>query len=680
MSKDRVSKIDMNVDAQEPFEEAQREILGADHAYPMIAFGTLKKKAAFKLYARAKGLDFETANKISAQISQYEEALKYADDDEKDSINIYDFVDPQYHDYITKSKAYWGVINSKSKAPCAYLLYQGSIRREIGLIKCKSETSKKEYITTVIDGAVAENYKFLKNDWLIVDTVRLTDAIFKRIGIKHLTVNELLQSVRNDDSVWSLYANGYTIGVNQCEKPNAIKRLKRYQPRNVSELSAFVAAIRPGFKSMYSRFESREPFSYGIPVLDNAIQTEQFPYSYILYQENLMSVLNLAGFPMDECYSIIKAIAKKHPEKVLPLKEKFITGMSNKIKGQCAPGQTEQQVAEQIWQIISDATAYGFNSAHAYCMALDSLYNAWQKAHYPYEFYEVLMQRFSDKGNKDKVKALKLEMKQAFGIEVGPMEFGTDNRSFRADPKNHCINPSLLSIKGLSKTCANELYCLSQSRQYDSFIDLLYDIKSKTRVNSGQMETLIKLNYFRKFGNPNQLLKQAALFDRYQECKQLQKEELDSLLPRETILTLCTKETAKLYTGIHSRQLLQYLCKSTQDIKTPVPDILQYEQECLGYIQYTDPSLDFSYCYVQSVDGKYKNKMLTLYCLADGTISEYKVKGSQLEKDPVSAGEILRILATANEPKWSKTPSGDWVQKQETEPVLKKYTHVRQRG
>ena len=29
----------------------------------MIAFGTLKKKAAFKLYARAKKLDFNIANK-----------------------------------------------------------------------------------------------------------------------------------------------------------------------------------------------------------------------------------------------------------------------------------------------------------------------------------------------------------------------------------------------------------------------------------------------------------------------------------------------------------------------------------------------------------------------------------------------------------------------------------------
>lgn len=90
----------------------------------MIAFGTLKKKAAFKLYARAKKLDFNIANKISDQIDKYDMALKYADDDEKDEINIYDFVDREYQDYVKKSEVYWGLISSKSKAPCAYMLYQ----------------------------------------------------------------------------------------------------------------------------------------------------------------------------------------------------------------------------------------------------------------------------------------------------------------------------------------------------------------------------------------------------------------------------------------------------------------------------------------------------------------------------------------------------------------------------
>ena len=60
--------IDLNVGNVEIFEEAQAEIMGEEHTAPMIAFGTLKKKSAFKLYAKAKGMDFELANEISDQI------------------------------------------------------------------------------------------------------------------------------------------------------------------------------------------------------------------------------------------------------------------------------------------------------------------------------------------------------------------------------------------------------------------------------------------------------------------------------------------------------------------------------------------------------------------------------------------------------------------------------------
>lgn len=156
--------MDLNVGNVEIFAEAQEEVLGKDHAIPMIAFGTAKKKSAFKIYARAKEMDFDLANTISVQIEKYDKAVANAEDDEKDEIDIYSYVDRKYQSYIEASKKYWGVITDRKKAPSAYLLYQGSIREDIGLIKCKSESTKKEYMVAVIDGAVAENYKYLKND------------------------------------------------------------------------------------------------------------------------------------------------------------------------------------------------------------------------------------------------------------------------------------------------------------------------------------------------------------------------------------------------------------------------------------------------------------------------------------------------------------------------------------
>ena len=48
-----------------------------------------------------------------------------------------DYIDPKYHDVYQGSSSYLELIDSWSIAPCSYLLYSGSIRREIGLVRIK---------------------------------------------------------------------------------------------------------------------------------------------------------------------------------------------------------------------------------------------------------------------------------------------------------------------------------------------------------------------------------------------------------------------------------------------------------------------------------------------------------------------------------------------------------------
>ena len=668
--------IDLNWGTPDIAAEAQEQILGKDHAYPMIAFGTCKKKSAFKLYARAQNMDFDLANTISAQIEKYDEALKYADDDEKDDINIYDYVDEQYHSYIDASKKYQGIIMDKKKAPCAYLLYSGSIREEIGLIKCKSETTKKEYMTAVIDGAIAENYKFLKNDILKVDVVLLVDMIYKRIGIKPHTVNELMELVKNDPLVWGIYANGYTMGVNQVEKASTTRKSMKYQPKNVSELSAFIAAIRPAFKSMYSKLENREDFSYDIPAFDKILQTEELPQSFILYQEQTMNTLNYAGFPIDECYGIIKAIAKKHPEKVRPLKERFINGFRDRIMEEGTPKEKAEEDAARVWQIISDSCGYGFNSAHAYCMALDSLYNAYLKAHYPYEFYEVLLQTYSDKGKKDKVAELKQEMSRAFGIMEGEYRFGLDNRKFVADPENHTIYPSLLSIKGLSQGCANDLYSLGK-KQYDSFYELWKDLKKKKNLNSGKINTLIEIGYFDDFGSIGKIKRFVEILDRLYGRSQFSKADP----PMEFIkyIKKHSEETEKQYRKFDYDSALHEIWYDLDDVDIPLGERLKYELDNIGYVKTCMPDMSPDYAFVQEYECKYKNPKLTLYRLCDGTTEIVKVRRKKYDEAPIYVGDIIKTMECSEEGRWSKDSNGDWQQSQhDKESILKKWSFVRE--
>ena len=369
----------MNLGTPEIFADAQIKVMGEGHAYPMISYKPLQVSSAFKLYAKSQGLDFEISNEITSQIKEYEKALKNAEDDMKDSIDLYTFVDKKYKSYIDESKKYRGIINSKSQAPCGYLIYDGDIKREVGLIRCKSEATKKEVITTVIDGMVAENYKFVKNDLLKVDIWLTINNIFKEAGVKTPTVPEMTKLIENDKKTWDVYSSGYTLGINQCESSFGVQCCKKYKPQNMMELTSLVAALRPGFKTQLNNFLNRLPYTTGVTELDNLLKDS---FHYMMYQESIMTYLGWLGIEQTETYAIIKKISKKK------FKEKELAELKAKLLKGWVKNVGSENGFEKTWEIIEAASKYSFNASHALSYGFDSVYGAYCKAHYPYEFYD----------------------------------------------------------------------------------------------------------------------------------------------------------------------------------------------------------------------------------------------------------------------------------------------------
>lgn len=357
-----LADIDMNVAKQEPFWEAQEELLGYEHSKQMIAYQQLKPSAAWKMYAKSQNIDFETANEVSDQIKKYIKALANVDDDEKETIDVLDYINEEYRDIYLKSTDYLGVVSAVTPHACGSVIYQGNIRKEIGYIFVKSQSSSEGMVCCCMDGKWAEKYGFLKNDWLKVNVVEVIYKIFERIGMKPFSSTELIKKCDGDDKVWSLYKQQCTKGLNQVEQPSSSTKVGAYAPTNISELTAFVAAVRPGFKSMYDIFESRKHFDYGIPAFDNLLQTKEMPNSFVLYQEQAMLTLNYAGIPMSECYAVIKAIAKKREDEVKKNKDIFIQGFSQKLKKEEGTSDVKaEETAHQVWQIIEDGSRYSFN-------------------------------------------------------------------------------------------------------------------------------------------------------------------------------------------------------------------------------------------------------------------------------------------------------------------------------
>lgn len=631
--------IDSNITNVEAFEAAGKEMFGEYGCLPLVAYGKTKTSSAFKLLARARNLDFETSNEISKQIQNYELDRKHAIENNSDDpdydvdfdIQIEDYVDKKYMDLVNDSRQYQGIIVGISPHPCAHITYNSDLREDIGIVRVKAKTGSKEPKYCVyMDGARADAIGYTKSDLLRVDVVKMISEGFKAAGLSVMPVDELLKAVQDDPAIWSLYWNGYTQCLNQCEKSASTQRCMIFKPRNVVELTAFVAAIRPGFKSMLDTFISRRQFTYGIPSLDELLKLPGATgatgtSSLLLFDEQILRILIAGGIPGDKAYATIKAIKKKKQDKILAAKEEFRTGFKKKLVEEDGVSQKDaEDTVEKIWTIIENAASYMFCAAHAYAMACDSLYGAWLKAHYPYEFYATILKLYTEKGNKDKVSLIISEMKKYAGIQMTVGKFGQDNRDWFIDKDHKTISQSLASVSYMSPQVASDLY-ESGKLTFITFTDLLWHLLMNTCLNTRQIEILIGIGYFSRFGKTGKLMQ---IYNEFYKGK--------------------NKLTKTLKSWEKRLQINRELEASLEDEDLPIIERLQYECDNTGLCFSVDREAVGLY-YVLSLDDKYRIQT-NVYNMARGTESPtLRINKNTFANNPFEAGEIICIVGSGAE-------------------------------
>ena len=668
--------IDNNVADREPFIKAQRELMGNLSSFDLIAVGKLKLKSAFKMLARAKDINPQLANKITKQIDSYELAKKHSESE----VDITKFVDSEYLSLLKECDRYLGIVDSFSPHPCACSLYDGDMVADYGVIRLKStQKGSKENFCCLLESSTMDSYGIVKNDWLVADSIALIQEIYDEIGIARPTINELLGLIEHDEKTWDIYAKGITNTVNQVEQAGTRKKAELFKPKNIYELTQFVAGVRPSFKSMLKIFLNRKHFDYNIPSLDKLLQDKYCDSSFILYQEQIMSVLAFADFEMAETYTIIKAISKKKDYVINGAKERFIPNFAKKC---LASGDVETledgiKVAQQVWTIVENSASYSFNASHAYSYALDSSHLAYLKANYPYEFYKVCLQHYTDKNNKDKVIALTKEMKDFYGISLANMTFGEDNRQFAINRREHEILQTMKSLKGIQENSPIVLYELGK-KKYDSFLDLWLDMK-QNGLNKTTMETLASLNYFKEFGTEIDILSYYKLFDLFKGSgkslfKKTFKKDNEQFQPMfKYMKPFVTKETKANYICDGTqRDMIIELCKHLKHRQTPFILKWLWETRYLGNTDITIPCDDLYY--ITSIEKtSFGTAFFNLIKLSTNESVTYKVDKKYFETFPIESDVIISANIIYKD-KWKKVDN-KFVKTGKQEQVIKSYRY-----
>jgi DNA polymerase-3 subunit alpha len=274
-----------------------------------------------------------------------------------------------------------------------------------------------------------------------------------------------------------MLSDGYTKGVFQCEAAPYTNLLIKMGVKNLSELAASNALVRPGAmntigKDYIERKHGRQNIGYTHQVLKEFTEDT---YGCILYQEQVMQAcVSLGGMSMSEADKVRKIIGKKKDAKEFDVfKDRFVEGASRFV----APN-----TARDLWHDFEAHAGYSFNKSHAVAYSTLSYWTAWLKYHYPLEFMYSLLKNEKD---KDARTEYLIEAKR-MGISIKLPHINDSDIDFKIEGKG--IRFGLTAIKYISDKIA-ERYI--SARPFSSYTQLEeFTFTKGNGVNSRALQAL----------------------------------------------------------------------------------------------------------------------------------------------------------------------------------------------
>ena len=274
---------------------------------------------------------------------------------------------------------------------------------------------------------------------------------------------------------------------------------------------------------------------------------------YLVYQEQILSFLHeFCGYTMGEADIVRRGFAKKlGTEQYIPrIKEGFIKTMKEKYN---TNEKESEKIVESFIQVIQDASSYLFSLNHSLPYSYIGYICGYLRYYYPLEFFTVFLNINKDNAEKSS-KAL--EYMKNIGISLKSPKFRYSKSEYFMDKENNIIYKGIGSIKYMNNIVAEQLYEL-RDNQYDTFTDLLIDIKEKANCNSRQLDILVRLDFFQEFGKRAKLLEVVNIFNQLYGKKQIKKDKL--ICKEELVRQYATTETDKIFKGIDMIGLIKHL-------------------------------------------------------------------------------------------------------------------------
>ena len=540
-------------------------------------------------------------------------------------------------------------------------------------------TSSDEYPISMLNMKEIDSLNFVKLDILGLDNIGLIYKTCELANIPFATPDNIPS---DDDKVWQSIRDDTTM-IFQWESQSATQYLKqllsdetitriRKGNKNLSYmdlLSIGNGAIRPAGESYRDKLAQGIYQDNGHKALNDFLAPT---LGYLVYQEQIIEFLHsFCGYTMGEADLVRRGFAKKTgTEKFIPkIKAGFIKTMKEKYG---VEEEKSEVLIVNFIKVIEDASDYLFSKNHADPYSWIGYICGYLRYYYPLEFITTALNIFEGKEEKS-LAIINYAKKQ--GITISPIKFRHSIATYNFDKETNQIFKGISSIKFMNANVADEIYTL-RNNDYNTFIDLLYDLKEKTSLNSRQLNILIDLDFFEEFGDTNYLLKLSNLFDEFSGKIQIKKDKLDNFgIKYDIVRPFAEQETDKTFSKIHTRSLLTEFAKHIEFPKRTLNEKVKAQVEHLGYLDIADSRYS-KMLVVMSVDIKYSPR-LKVYSLKNGTMLEVKIDKKTFDKNKLGKCDIIRVSSQTKKPKLRRLDNGTYEPITGTSEIwLKKYEKV----
>ena len=292
-----------------------------------------------------------------------------------------------------------------------------------------------------------------------------------------------------DSKVYELLGSGHTEGVFQLESAGMKNFMKELKPHNIEDVIAGISLYRPGPMDFIPKYikGKNDPSSieYECKELEPILKPT---YGCIVYQEQVMQIVrDLAGYSYGRSDLVRRAMSKKKESVMAKERKNFVYGNEEEHVPGCIAKGIPEQVANHIFDEMTDFAKYAFNKSHAAAYAVVAYQTAFLKCYYPVEFMAALMTSVID--NPGKVAQYIFHCRQ-LGISILPPDINVGEASFSVD--GGAIRYGLTAIKGLGRPVIDEVVKeRGRGGNYKGIKDLAARLTNK-EINKRTLENLIK--------------------------------------------------------------------------------------------------------------------------------------------------------------------------------------------